>query len=106
MSHHTNTSDNRASSAVSRPGEPTWEIALLFPNQGHWSEQEYLSLNATRLVEFSDGCLEVLTMPTLLHQLIVDFLHELLKRFVSAHSHGKVLFAPLPVRCVDAATPN
>src|SRR4051812_518291 len=80
----------------SQKGEPAWDIALLFPPQGAWSEADYLALNTNRLIELSDGCLEVLPMPTLLHQLLVDFLHSLLKAFVAANAAGKVLFAPLP----------
>jgi Uma2 family endonuclease len=82
----------------SRPGEPAWDVALLFPRQGHWTEAEYLALDTNQLVELSDGCLEVLPMPTPYHQLIVDFLHSLLQAFVAAHGAGVVLFAPLPVR--------
>lgn len=40
-------------------GEPTWEIARLFPNQGAWSEQEYLELKGNRLIEFSCGNVEL-----------------------------------------------
>jgi Uma2 family endonuclease len=83
---------------TSRRGEPAWEIALLYPPQGNWTEDEYLALDTNRLVELSDGCLEVLPMPTFLHQFIVDYLHALLKAFVNTHTRGAVLFAPLPVR--------
>lgn len=86
------------SPCTSRLGEPTWEVAYLFPAQGTWTEAEYLALGASRLVELSDGCLEVLPMPTILHQLIVAFLYEQLKAFVAAHATGMALFAPLPVR--------
>jgi Uma2 family endonuclease len=51
------------------------------------------------MVEFSDGCLEVLPMPTILHQLIVEFLHSRLKAFLQSRSiPGRVLFAPLPLK--------
>ena len=70
--------------------EPTWEVATLFPNQGQWSEEEYLALNTNRLVEYSDGCLEFLPMPTLSHQLIMLFLYEALKAHVSAQDLGSV----------------
>jgi Uma2 family endonuclease len=83
---------------LSRRGDPAWEVALLFPTQGNWCETEYLALNTNRLVELSEGCLEVLPMPTIFHQLIVSFLHHVLQTFVAAHASGKVLFAPLPVR--------
>ena len=80
-------------------GEPTWEIAQLFPVQGNWSELDYLALQTNHLVEFSDGCVEFLPMPTHVHQMIVAFLYGLLKSFVDAHDPGGVvLFAPLPMR--------
>jgi len=81
----------------SPPGGPAWEIALLFPPQGEWSEEEYLALDTNRLVELSEGCLEVLPMATIFHQLIVRFLCRLLETFVAAHAEGEVLDAPLPV---------
>jgi Uma2 family endonuclease len=79
-------------------GQPAWDIARLFPAQGSWSEHDYLALNSKRLVEFDNGFVEVLPMPSLLHQLIVKFLVSQLEKFVSAHADGTVLFAPLPVR--------
>jgi hypothetical protein len=48
-------------------GEPTWEIARLYPAQGTWSEQEYLNLNTNQLVEFSDGFVEFLPLPKTTH---------------------------------------
>ena len=27
----------------SRPGDPAWNVALLFPRQGYWTEDEYLA---------------------------------------------------------------
>jgi Uma2 family endonuclease len=77
--------------------EPTWEVAWLFPAQGAWSEQEYLALNSTRLVEFSHGRLEVLPMPSDKHQAIVGFLYTV---FLAALQQlgGAVRFAPLRLR--------
>jgi Uma2 family endonuclease len=82
----------------SRPGEPAWAVATLFPNQGQWSESDYLALGTNRLVELCDGCLEVLPMPTRLHQLIVKFLFLALDAFVKPRDLGEVHFAPLPIR--------
>jgi Uma2 family endonuclease len=79
-------------------GEPTWEVARLFPNQGAWSEDEYLALNGNYLIEFSDGCLEVLPMPTMTHQLIVLWLYGKLLEFVSARGLGRPLVAPFRIR--------
>jgi len=78
-------------------GEPAWEVAWLFPAQGSWTEEDYLELDSSRLVELSDGFLEVPPMPTILHQLIVEYLHGLIAGFVGSHGAGKALFAPLPV---------
>lgn len=54
--------------------EPVWEIATLFPNQGQWSQEEYLNLETNRLVEFDNGILAVQPVPTDQHQAIVLFL--------------------------------
>jgi Uma2 family endonuclease len=95
-----------ASIAASRQpqitGEPAWEIAKLFPNQGHWSVEEYLALPGNHLVEFSHGNVEVLPMPTQSHQNIVAFLYEAVLTFTRARDLGKVLFAPLRIR-LDAS---
>ncbi|MBW3543024.1 MAG: Uma2 family endonuclease [Planctomycetes bacterium] len=79
-------------------GELTWEIARLYPRQGEWTEQEYLALDTNQLIEFSDGVLEFLPMPSWLHQAIVQFLYRRLHDFAEPRDLGRVLFAPLPVR--------
>lgn len=79
-------------------GEPTWEIARLFPYQGEWTEEEYLALDTNHLIEFDYGYLKVLPMPDIGHQRIVAFLYRLLWNYVSAHDLGEVLFAPMPVQ--------
>lgn len=85
------------------PGEPTWGVALMYPRQGDWTEEEYLSLALAQnwLVEYANGCLEVLPMPSVEHQLIVKFLLKSLEAFVEPRSLGVVLFAPLPVWTVS-----
>ena len=45
--------------------ELTWEIARLFPAQGDWSEEDYFELDNNHRVEYSDGFLEFLPMPTI-----------------------------------------
>lgn len=79
-------------------GEPAWDVARLFPNQGAWSVEEYLELDTNHLVEFSHGHVEVLPMPTEPHQLIVAFLYRALLTFVTAHDLGRVLFAPFRIQ--------
>ena len=76
----------------------TWEIARLFPTQGHWSEEEYLSLDTNHLIEFSQGQLEVLPLPTFSHQRLVAFLYRLLLGFVEERELGVVMFAPLRIQ--------
>ena len=79
-------------------GEPAWDLALMFPLQGGWSVQDYLALDTGLLVEYTDGFIRVLPMPSLLHQLIVKYLFRLLDGFVLRHALGEVLLAPLPVQ--------
>ncbi len=83
--------------AHSEFAEPAWEIARLFPNQGLWSEDDYLALKTNRLVEFSHGRVEVLPMPTDERQSIVAYLFSILSALAQAMG-GKVLFAPLRLR--------
>lgn len=77
--------------------EPAWEVALLFPAQGAWSEEDYLYLNTNRLVEFSNGHIEVLPMPSDRHQAIVGFLYVLLLNLAEIMG-GTVRIAPLRLR--------
>jgi Uma2 family endonuclease len=81
-------------------GEPAWDLAILYPLQGNWTEEDYLriALHENLLIEYTDGCVEVLQMPTIVHQLIVRFLLDSLRAFVEPHKLGVVLFAPLPVK--------
>lgn len=85
-------------SIPSQIGDPTWEIADWFPRQGFWTEHDYLELteSSNRLVELENGKLEVLTMPTLEHQLITIHLLVILREFVLANDLGMVLVAPHP----------
>lgn len=76
---------------------PTWEMALIYPDQGGWSVEEYLALDIGRHVEFADGYLEFLPMPTELHQTVVLWLVNALRAYASEHG-GVALMAPLPVR--------
>ena len=75
-------------------GEPTWQIARLYPAQGYWTEQEYLDLDTNQLVEFSHGFIEFLPMPKTTHQLIAVLLYRLLQSFVSARTQGTVVARP------------
>jgi Uma2 family endonuclease len=81
-----------------RPAGPTWDIAYLFPHQGHWGEADYLALDTNHLIELSNGRLEVLPMPTTRHQAIVAAFWSLLHSFVASRKLGTALFAALPVQ--------
>jgi Uma2 family endonuclease len=84
---------------VARRGEPVWEIAELFPEQGRWTERDYLALNTNRLVEFDNGMIEVLPVPKKTHQLIVLFLCEALKALLASRGmRGVVVPAPYRLR--------
>jgi Uma2 family endonuclease len=64
--------------------EPAWDIATLFPLQGAWSEEEYLDLaDQHRRVEFNNGVIEVLPVPTRIHQNVLKFLLWLLDAYVA-----------------------
>lgn len=92
-----NSTAARTTRAARQP-EPTWEIAHLFPTQGDWSEDEYLALDTNRIVEFSNGRLEVLPMPTTSHQMMAAYLFTLLQAFAQTHDLGTALMAALPIR--------
>jgi Uma2 family endonuclease len=87
----------RAVRPTSEP-ELTWEIARLFPAQGDWSEEEYFALDSNRHVEYSDGFLEFLPMPTAFHQLILQFLFKRLNEFVEEDSLGTLFIAGYKIR--------
>jgi Uma2 family endonuclease len=78
--------------------ELTWEIARLFPAQGDWSEEEYFALDSNHFVEYSDGHLEFLPMPTIFHQLILQFLYEKLNSHVRDNELGIVVISGYKVR--------
>ena len=66
------TSDSARGRGAQGPSSPVWRIATLFPNQGAWSEQEYLALKTNRRVEFDSGFVEVHDAPTNQHQAILS----------------------------------
>ncbi len=74
-------------------------VLASMPHQGQWSEAQYLWLtdHTNRLIEFIDGSIDVLPVPTDRHQTILLFLcaqfHAALVKV-----GGKVLVAPLRLR--------
>ena len=73
------------------------------PQQGRWRESDYLWLTdrCTRLVEFADGCLEELPLPTDLHQSILLFLFRRFDERVRAEG-GVVLVGPMRLKIREA----
>lgn len=71
-------------------------IADLDLMQGTWTEEQYLRLTdySRRLLEFTDGSIEVLSMPTDKHQVISRFVFLALLHAVGPQG-GTVLYAPL-----------
>jgi Uma2 family endonuclease len=80
------------------PASQEWKDFLeeMLPAQGCWTEEEYLILteHRNRLVEFTDGYLEPLPMPTNKHQAILGFLYLAFFHYLSPKG-GKVYFSPL-----------
>ena len=84
---------------MTAPHELEDVLLELLPQQGRWSEEQYLWLtdDTNRLIEFTDGEIEVLPMPTDEHQTLSQFL---LFAFQS-HLHplgGVVRYSPLRIR--------
>ena len=71
----------------------------VLPAAGEWTEADYYPLSERgRLVELSNGNIEVIDLPTDFHQLILLRLAIALQLFVSQHKLGNVRFAPMPIR--------
>lgn len=73
------------------PGQPVWALATLFPAQGEWTEEDYFRLETGRLVELVNRCLEVLPLPTWLHQRIVAWLFGQFSQWNLRHGRCEVL---------------
>jgi Uma2 family endonuclease len=71
----------------------------LLPLQGLWTETQYLTLTdqTSHLIEFTDGVIEVLPMPTDKHQAISQFLFLALLTVIQRIG-GKVQYAPLRIQ--------
>jgi hypothetical protein len=83
------------------PSDVEWKETLqaILPRQGEWSEEEYLVLtdHRSQLVEYTDGWLEVLPMPTDKHQTVLKFLFLTFFGYFETRG-GSVQFAPLRLR--------
>src|SRR5437773_12187291 len=67
--------------------------------QGSWREEQYLRLtqHTNRLIEFTDGVIEVLPMPTRKHQAISQVLFLAFLSFLQPRG-GRVFYSPLRLR--------
>ena len=74
----------------------------LTPLDGIWTQAQYLRLtdHSRLLLEFTDGRIEILTMPTDRHQAILQFLFVALLPFMGRIG-GVVRFAPLRLHIRD-----
>ncbi len=80
------------------PHEPAWDVARLFPLQGEWTEEDYLTLPTNHLVEWVEGKVEVLPMPTERHQFLVFFLCWALVNWLRGGAGGWAVMAPMRLR--------
>jgi Uma2 family endonuclease len=87
-------------SSHSSEADYVWEVATLFPEQGEWSEEEYLRLTdgTNRRIEYTDGRLEFLAMPTEIHESLVEYLYFALREFVEQRELGKVRWTGIRLR--------
>ena len=71
----------------------------LLPSQGHWSDDAYLWLTdcSNRLIEFTDGRVEELSMPTDTHQVVLLYLYDLFRTWIKPRG-GVVMVATLRMR--------
>ena len=74
-------------------------VCDVLPPQGAWSEEAYLWLtdHTRRLIEFTDGYVEELPMPTDTHQAILAYLHVLFRAYLKPRG-GVVMFSALRMR--------
>ncbi|WP_097653463.1 Uma2 family endonuclease [Candidatus Chloroploca asiatica] len=74
----------------------TESILAFEPLQGLWTDEQYLRLtdHGNQLIEFTDGTIEVLAMPTDKHQAMLEVLFLVLRTLIEQMG-GKVRFAPL-----------
>lgn len=65
---------------------------------GLWTEEEYLALDINRRIEFTDGLIEVLTLPTFVHQAIAMLLCMKLDELRIHGKRGRATFSGFKTR--------
>jgi Uma2 family endonuclease len=90
------TVESRKPNGRSRKRSFNQELLSILPGQGEWSVESYLWLtNSTnRLIEFTNGRLEVLPMLTSKHQSISEYMYALLL-VIMQRIGGKIHYLPL-----------
>lgn len=86
--------------AIRTTQEQVSELVLeLLPHQGEWGDEQYLWLtdHTNRLVEFTDGFIEIPPMPTEKHQAISQYLFLAFLATVQRIG-GRIHYAPLRLR--------
>ena len=88
-----------AAPASFRPRPLASLLCDLLPSQGHWSDDAYLWLTdcSNRLIEFTDGRVEELSMPTDTHQVVLLYLYDLFRAWLMPRG-GVVMVATLRMR--------
>ena len=81
--------------------KPSTAILELFPLQGDWRDGDYFALPGNRLVELVRGHVEVLPVPSMLHQFIARLVFLQMNEFVDRADLGIVMSAPTKVRIDD-----
>src|SRR5438093_448233 len=77
---------------------PTYEMLEELPYQGEWTEREYIDLDSNKLIEFTDGFLEFLPMPTEIHLYVQDFLVQAVRTILARRKKGAVNYAPFKLK--------
>jgi Uma2 family endonuclease len=88
------------STTPSQEPDYCWELATLYPEQGGWSEEEYLRLtdHSNHRIEFTDGRLEFVAMSTEVHEALIQFLLFALLPFVEQRGLRKVYSTGIRLR--------
>jgi Uma2 family endonuclease len=81
--------------------DPSWDDAQEFPIRIPCTVEEYLATDVKHLLEYCEGFLEVLPVPTTQHQRIVVLLCDNLKAWVTPRRLGEVRSASLKVRIAE-----
>jgi Uma2 family endonuclease len=63
-----------------------------------WTEEEYLNYPGNKLIEFTNGVVEMRPMPSEYHQDVTLNIAIALRAFVRTNKVGKVLTAPMPIK--------